>query len=124
MNKKILIVEDELSLSKALDAQFVDEGFDVLHAYDGEEGLHLVEQENPDIVLLDLLMPGMGGEEMLARLRLIEEHKTLPPVIILSNFDTDDTKERIMDKGVCHYLVKADTTLDTIVSKVREVLGN
>lgn len=124
MNKKILIVEDELPLSKALDAQFVEEGFEVLHAYDGEEGLKLVEQEDPNVILLDLLMPGMGGEEMLARLRLIEEHKTLPPVIILSNFDTDDTKERIMGKGVRHYLVKADSTLDDIVGKVREVLGD
>lgn len=67
--KKILIVEDEESLLKTLGEKFTLEGFEVVKAQNGVEGLRVALQEHPDLILLDIVMPVMGGMEMLGKLR-------------------------------------------------------
>ena len=71
LNKKILIVEDEKILTKTMEERLSLEGFDVVKAYDGLEGLEKAMSENPDLIILDILLPNMNGIEMLKKLRTI-----------------------------------------------------
>src|SRR5690348_5838633 len=80
--KKILIVEDDMMLSSALELKFKHENFTVLKAVNGQEGLAMIQANKPNIVLLDLMMPVMDGKTMLHRLREIEEFKFLPVVVL------------------------------------------
>ncbi len=120
--KKILIVEDETSLLKALTTKFAKEKFSVLLGHDGEEGLELALTEHPDLILLDIIMPKMDGLTMLERLRRDSWGKDVP-VIMLTNL-SDETKvtEAIKNKSF-DYLVKSDWNINDVVKKVRERLG-
>src|SRR6185295_10847997 len=86
--KKILIVEDELPMLNALSDTFKDEGFIVIQAHDGEEGLESAKETLPDIILVDILMPKMDGMTMLKKLREDENGKNIP-VIVLTNVAPD-----------------------------------
>jgi len=122
LNKRILIVEDDLALIRALADKFLSEGFDVLEAKNGEEGLVVALQENPDLILLDIVMPRMDGLTMLKELRNDERGQEVP-VIVLSNLtDTAKTADMV-DEGVMDYLIKSDWKLEDVVKKVKQTLG-
>ena len=89
MAKKILIVEDEATLNKALMEFLTGEGFEILSALDGEKGLEMAKKDNPDLILLDLLMPKMDG---FAVLKELKERKIVLPVIITSNLGQEEDK--------------------------------
>jgi DNA-binding response OmpR family regulator len=126
-NKKILlieIVEDEVSQRKALVDKFNREGFRVLQARDGEEGLRIALTEKPDIILLDILMPEIDGMTMLKKLRHENTWGKNVPVILLTNISPDSEK---INKGItedepAYYLMKANCTIDDVVDKVKERL--
>jgi|SRR3989344_2050084 len=118
---RILIVEDEQSVSKALKERLEQEGFEVTLAQNGQEGLLRAANEKPDLILLDLIMPHMDGITMLQRLREDEWGK-LAKVIILSNLSDDNALARSMEKGVYDYLVKTDWKLEDVVAKIKERL--
>lgn len=122
MKKKILIIEDELSLMMALHEKFKTEGFEVIEAKNGEEGLKMATKKTPDLILLDLIMPVMDGITMLKKLRLTEEGKDLP-VIILTNLSDDRAVSESLESGVSDYLVKTNWHLDDVVKKVKVKLG-
>lgn len=124
MDKKaILVVDDEAPVTKALSDKLTREGFDVLVAKDGEQGLKMSLEKNPDLILLDIIMPRMDGMTMLAKLREDERGKTIP-VIILTNLNADDAVTRgVVRDTPAYYLVKTDWTIDEVVRKVRERLG-
>ena len=90
INKKILVVEDEISLRKALADKFRREGFAVLEAKDGEEGLAVALKEQPHIILLDIVLPKMDGMTMLKKLRQENAWGKSVPVILLTNLSADD----------------------------------
>jgi DNA-binding response OmpR family regulator len=119
---KILIVEDELPLLQALIDKFNKKGFTVVIAKNGDEGLASAFQEHPDLILLDLVMPRMGGMTMLERLRLDAWGKDVP-VIILTNLSDNEAVSEAAKEFVFDYLVKADWKIDNIVEKVKEKLG-
>ncbi|MEJ0021656.1 MAG: response regulator [Candidatus Doudnabacteria bacterium] len=124
-NKKILIVEDEMSQRKALVDKFTREGFQVVSARDGEEGLSTALKEKPDLILLDIVMPKMDGMTMLKKLRQENEWSKTVPVIMLTNLSADDDK--IM-KGVTedlpsYYLVKSNWAINDVVEKVKDRLS-
>ncbi len=119
---RILIVEDEPAVSKALKERFEQEGFEVTQAQNGQEGLLRASNEKPDLILLDLIMPHMDGITMLQRLREDEWGK-LAKVIVLSNLSDDSALARSMEKGVYDYLVKTDWKLEDVVAKVKERLA-
>jgi len=124
-NKKILIVEDERSLSQALVDKLTREGFATLTAKNGEEGLEVALHEHPDLILLDIVMPKMDGMTMLKKLRNKNEWGKKVPVIILTNL-TSDNEQRVRDiteTEPTYYLVKADWKIEDVVIKVRERLG-
>lgn len=126
MAKKILIVEDELPVRKALVEKFQSEGFETALAFDGEEGLEQADRLHPDLILLDLIMPKMDGMTMLKKLRASSEWGKQVPVIILTNLSSDDDG-RISDVAELlptYYLVKTDWKLSDVVEKVKGRLLN
>jgi DNA-binding response OmpR family regulator len=119
--KKILIVEDEEPLRKALEQIFTQESFHVVSAKDGDEGFRVAVQEQPDILLLDILMPQMDGMTMLKKLRKESTWGARVPVVFLTNvspFHEHQLKDIRETEPVC-YCVKTHTPLKDIVEKVR-----
>jgi len=124
MNKRILIIDDESSQRKALEDKFIREGFRILTAGNGEEGLKIALKEKPDIILLDIVMPKMDGMTMLRKLRRENSWGKGVPVILLTNLSADDEKiTAIAIDEPAYYLVKSDWTIEDILEKVRERLS-
>ncbi len=119
---KILIVEDEEPMLRALTDKFSDEGFSVIQAKDGEEALEMALTTNPDIILLDIILPKMDGMTMLKKLREDEKGANVP-VILLTNLDYSVGVAKAVESGAYDYLVKTDWSLDDVVNKVKERLG-
>jgi CheY-like chemotaxis protein len=122
-NKKILIIEDELPMLKALSDKFTREGFSVLEARNGEEGLAVSLKTKPDLIVLDLFMPVMDGKAMMQELRQDEWGKNVP-IIILTNLNPDDkTLNEILASGPAYYFVKSKWKLEDLVGKVKKELN-
>lgn len=122
MRKKILIVEDDVTLSKAVSYEFEQENFEVFVAYDGEEGLKIAEQSQPDLILCDINMPKMDGLTMLKNLRTTEWGKNIP-VMMLTNLSDEQKVMEALSQQAFYYLVKSDWDLSQIVAKVKEKLA-
>lgn len=118
---KILIVEDEQSLLEILLDKFRREGFFVLGATDGQDGLTLALKNHPLLIVLDLIMPGMDGLYMLKKLREDKWGNNVP-VLILSNFSEAGQIQETNGRGVIDFLVKSNWSLDDVVSKVKNTL--
>jgi DNA-binding response OmpR family regulator len=119
--KTILIVEDEKPLSEILTERFENEGFRVIRASDGKEALELALKKNPDLILLDVMMPHMGGLSMLKVLRTHEEGKNIP-VMILTNLNDTETINEALAGGAYDILIKSDLEVRDIVENVRHRL--
>jgi DNA-binding response OmpR family regulator len=117
----ILIVEDEAPLLSALADNFHAEGFEVLQAHNGQEGLEIALTQHPSFILLDVVMPVMDGLTMLGKLR--EDHWGRGvPVILLTNLNDSNTITQSMDLQVVNYWVKADWRLQDLLKAVKEKL--
>jgi len=124
LSKKILIVEDDVSLLKALQDKLSQEGYEVYKAWDGKIGLALALEKKPDLILLDIVMPVMDGMTMLKKLRNEGSYGKEVPVILLTNLNPDS--ERV-NRGVtinepAFYLIKSNWTLDEVMQKIKECL--
>ncbi len=102
MSKKILLVDDEKTLVKALTFNLEKEGYQVIPAYDGEEALKKMETENPDLVILDLMLPGVDGFEVCRRVR----KKLDVPIIMLTAKGDDIDKILGLELGADDYITK------------------
>jgi DNA-binding response OmpR family regulator len=123
MKKTILITEDELPMLKALSDKFTLEGFEILEAKDGAEGLKAAIEKKPDLIILDIFMPVMDGKAMFEKLRQDAWGKTVP-VIILTNLNPDDkTLDELMKNGPSYYFIKSKWKLEELVAKVKKELG-
>ncbi len=120
MSKKILFIEDEMRLQEALGAKLRIEGYEVISALDGDSGLKIAEEQRPDLILLDLVLPKKDGFKVLEEIRLKPEIKDIP-VIVLSNLEGRQDIERVVALGVQSYLAKANYTLEEVVEKIKEV---
>lgn len=120
--KKIIIIEDDDIVLKALNIKLLKAGYEVLSAADGEIGLEMIRQENPDLVLLDILMPQMNGFQVLTGLKNDPHTKNIP-VVILSNLNQEDDIKKGMKLGALDYFVKSTTSLDEILKKIKKVLS-
>lgn len=122
MNKfKIGIIEDEVPLSELYTHKFRLENFEVATAANGVDGLKLIETFQPDVILLDLLMPIMGGVEMLETLRR-QPHGDAVKVIIMTNVNDDTTTNRVYREAPVDYLVKADVSPQEVFERVVKLL--
>lgn len=117
----IIIVEDDLAIQQLYKLKFELEGFKVFTAANGRDGIKSIEKHRPDLVLLDLRMPHMSGDEMLARLRTQGWGADIR-VVILTNLSRDEAPASLRFLGVERYIVKANHTPSQIVSIVRDVL--
>ncbi len=120
--QKILIVEDEAILQKALQEILLQEDYEVVSALDGELGLKMASSEAPDIILLDLILPKMDGFEVLKALKKDEKTKKIP-IIILTNLGGTEDVQKALVLGATNYIVKADHDLSEIVEKIKGIIG-
>ena len=121
MAKTILIIEDDKFLRELIVRKLKDEKYQIVEASDGEEGLEKVKKKLPDLVLLDLILPGIDGFEVLSKIK--EEHALSSiPVIILSNLGQREEVERGLKLGAVDYLIKAHFTPREIIDKIKAVL--
>ena len=118
---KILIVEDEEILLTALSEELKQEGFNVVGAKDGVEGVETAAKEQPDLVLLDLVMPRLDGIGALKQLKEAANTKDIP-VVILTNLSDYDKISDALSLGAMDYLVKANYRLEDLVNKIKTVL--
>ncbi|MCA9383967.1 response regulator [Candidatus Dojkabacteria bacterium] len=122
--QKILIVEDDFKMLDALKRNFTEEGFEVITARNGKDGLAKMKDDLPNIVLLDLLMPVMNGVDMLKEMKSNRATKDVP-VILLTNLEPDKLLlDQLEEYPPAFYLVKSNVDLDDVVNKVNDVLGN
>lgn len=119
---KIAIIEDDPSLVQMYHTKFELEGYDVQTASDGLQGLALIEQFKPDVVLLDLLMPNMGGAEMLEELRRRPGGAEVK-VMVLTNVDDNITTTRVYRSGPIDYIIKSNVTVEEIFERVKKLLN-
>ncbi|HEX5430257.1 MAG TPA: response regulator transcription factor [Patescibacteria group bacterium] len=118
---KILVVEDEEILLTALSEELRQEGFEVVGAKDGVEGLEKAAAEQPDLMLLDLVMPRLDGISTLKQMKAQENTKEIP-VVILTNLSDYDKISDALSMGAMDYLVKANYRLEELVTKIKTVL--
>ena len=121
MAKKILIIEDDKFLRELITRKLIQENFEISEAVDGEEGLKKIKEEKPALILLDLILPGIDGFEVLTKMKEDPGLASIP-VIILSNLGQREDVERGLKLGAVDYLVKAHFTPNEIIDKVGAVL--
>lgn len=118
---KILIIEDDRFLRDLIQQKLTKEGFTTLIAVDGEEGAKITKEQKPHLILLDLILPGMDGFEILRKLKGDSETSAIP-VIVLSNLGQKEDMDRAMKAGADDFMVKAHFTPTEIISKIRSIL--
>jgi DNA-binding response OmpR family regulator len=115
---RILIIEDDMHINRIYAEKLKNEGYNIIPAVDGKEGVAIARTKEVDLILLDIMLPGlMNGFEVLEVLKKDEKLKNIP-VIILTNLDTE--KGQAEKYGIKDYLVKADTGLNKLVSMVKK----
>lgn len=118
---KIAIIEDDLAIAQMYRLKFEAEGYEAEIAENGRLGLVLCEQMRPDIVLLDLMMPEMNGDEMLEKMRQTDWGKNIK-VIILTNVGEQEAPEALKNLNVTAFIVKADMTPRQVADIVKSHL--
>ncbi|MBI2482238.1 MAG: response regulator [Candidatus Vogelbacteria bacterium] len=115
--KKIFIVEDDEFLRSLTVKRLEKEGYEVAVAEDGDKAIDLIPKEKPDAVLLDLLLPGKSGFEVLEKLKEGDDLKGVP-VIVFSNLGQREDIDKAKKLGATDFLIKANFTLDDVVAKL------
>ncbi len=119
--RKILLIEDDLSIGKIYGNKLRRSNFDVSIAITGEEGLHKATMEKPALILLDLILPGKDGFQVLTELKKDPATKDIP-VIILSNLGQESDIQRGFSLGAKDYLMKSNVSLVNLISKIEKYL--
>lgn len=120
---KVMLVEDDEQLRKIYEARLQAEGYTVVPAQDGEEGLALAKAEKPDLIIADIMMPKISGLEMLDILRNTDEFKGVK-IIMLTALGQGEDEQRAKSLGADRYFVKTQVSLEDIMKTVRELLGD
>ena len=121
LKKSILVVEDDKFLRELLIRKLKDEGFEVSMAVDGKEALRKIKEELPQLILLDLVLPGIDGFGILEQIKKDPRTGKIP-VIILSNLGQREEVERGLELGADDYLIKAHFTPNDIIKRVKKLL--
>lgn len=122
MAKKILLVEDEKIMINLLEKKLTQEGYDVRVAVNGEEGLKAMREEKPDIVLLDIIMPKMGGFEVMEEMGKDPVLKEIP-IVIISNSGQPVELDKAKKLGAKDWLIKTEFDPQEVVEKVEKQIG-
>lgn len=121
MINKILLIEDELDLSELTKIRLENSGYEVVSALSGEEALTLLQKDIPDLILLDLLLPGMHGEEVCKKLKCDDRLKKIP--IILFTASSSDILEVAKEIGADDYIMKPFAP-EELLDKIAKCLGS
>ena len=121
-SKKIVIVEDNASLAEIYKTRLDLIGYTCFVAYNGITGLYFIQQEIPDLVLLDMMVPDIAGDQILARMRASTWGKNIP-VVVISNLNEADAPAGLRDLGISEYIVKANISNDQIDQIVNNILN-
>lgn len=124
--QKILLVEDDPFLSSLLKNRLLKEGFEVVHARDGEEALAALRTTSVQLVLLDIILPKRSGFEVMEDIRTdgqIKLQNVDLPIIVISNLGQPEDMEKGKALGAIEYFVKAKTSIDDLVGRVKEFVG-
>ncbi len=122
MTKKILLIEDEKIMINLLRKKLTGEGYDVTIARNGEEGLETMRELKPDVVLLDIIMPKMGGFEVMQEMKKDPELKKIP-IIIVSNSGQPVELSKAKELGARDWLIKTEFDPQEVVDKVVKQIG-
>lgn len=115
---KVLIIEDEMGIVNFLARGLKNEGYEINHMDDGEEALNLLQEEKFELIILDLILPGLSGEDILKKMR---ERKDATPVIVLTSVDDAEIKTKLLNAGADDYLVKPFSFVE-LSARARSVL--
>lgn len=119
--KTILIIEDDKLLREVITKKLTIEDFEVQEAVDGGSGLRALKEKRPDLILLDLVLPGMDGFEFLSKIKA-DSHLASIPVVIISNLSQKEDVKRGLKLGAIDYLIKAHFNPSQIVEKIKDIL--
>lgn len=116
---KILIAEDEKAIAGALELKLNNSGFETVVAYNGQDALDFLLSDNFDLMILDLIMPKLGGFDILAKAK---ERGIKTPIMVNSNLSQTKDTLRAKELGAVDFFVKSDTPLSEIVDKIKKYL--
>ena len=120
--KKILIVEDDPDIRKVLAMRLEINGYSVIEAEDGEQGLDKIKADKPDLVIMDLMMPKIDGFEACRMIRFDDKYKDIP-IIVLSALNEQNEREKAIESGADAYFIKP-FDLELLLSKIKSFLKN
>jgi PleD family two-component response regulator len=120
--RKVLVVEDDKFLRELFVRKMFNEGFDVESAIDAEQVFEVLSNKKPEIILLDLILPGVDGFEILSKIKKDDNLKDIP-VMVISNLGQKEDIDRAIELGAVDFLIKANYTLDEIIARVLTVLN-
>ena len=119
-HKKILIIEDEKPLAHALQLKLSHEGFDITSVDNGQAGLDALSKEHFDLVLTDLIIPGIDGFKVL---ETMQEKKMKVPVIVMTNLNQEEDRKRACDLGASGFFVKSNSPISQIVESAKNTIN-
>ena len=122
MNATILIIEDDHFLSSILKSRLEKESFKVLQAFDGNEGLEVLKNKHPELILLDLILPGVSGFEVLETLGADPATSDIP-VIVVSNLGQEADIQKAKELGAVDYYVKVRTSIDDLAKVAKNLIA-
>ena len=120
---KLLLIEDDSLMIRMYSRKFEADGFELKTALNGEEGLVAVKEFEPDVILLDVMMPKMNGLQVLDALKADGATKSIPVILLTNLGGSQEDIDRGLEKGAVAYLVKSDMKPDEVVAKVKEILA-
>lgn len=117
--KKIVIIEDDETQAKLVTAALKESDFDVLQAFDGKEGIELVLQEHPDLIILDIILPHISGIEVLKKIREDSWGKTVP-IFMFTNLEENEPLAESVESGATAYFNKSEWSMQELVNRIKE----
>lgn len=120
--QSVLIVEDEAGLRELYEDELKKAGFLVFAVGNGEEGLSVAQERQPTAIILDIMLPGISGLDVLAKLRATEATKTTPVFLLTALEETDD-RARGISLGASEYLAKTEVSPTVVIDKIRAAIG-
>lgn len=122
MNKKVLIVEDDMALFNMYSVELKIRGYDVLNVNDGLQALSKAKDYSPNVILLDIMLPGMNGLNILTELKADSQTADIP-VIMLTNYGSEDNVKKALESGAADYIMKYKILPSELSEKIEVVLG-
>jgi len=119
--KRVLLVDDESDFVEVLRVRLEDSNYEVIVAYDGEEGLERAEREEPDLIILDIMLPKISGFDLCRKLKIDDNFKNIPIIMLTAKFQPNDVKFG-MAMGADAYITKPFEP-QVLIEKMRELLG-